>query len=67
MSDQSDAKPRKSLILNAFVEMCKSSIRKSQPNYILMNLQAAAINRRDYGDTPKTNPIASMMSITGLS
>jgi hypothetical protein len=27
MSNQPDAKPRKSLILNAFVEMCKSKIR----------------------------------------
>jgi hypothetical protein len=66
MSNQSDAKPRKSLILNAFVEMCKNSIR-TQPIQTLIKFQAVAINRQDYGDTPKTSLIASTMSITGLS
>lgn len=60
-------KPRKSLILNAFVEMCMSSFLQGNQAELLSGIQAAGTSPPDFGVIPKTSRIDSTTSTTGSS
>lgn len=64
-SQNGGTKGKKSLIVNAFVEMCKSFSRNCSKITILTLPQAVATSRQDYGDTLTTSPGNSPTSTTG--
>ena len=59
------AKPKKSLVLNAFVEMCRSAKRDFLASGLTLEIQAAGISLPVSGDIPTTNHGASTKRHTG--
>lgn len=71
LSVNGQAKKKKSLILNAFVEMCRSKpilgVKPSWQRLKSYRLQAVIINHQDYGNIQMITRQNSMSLSTGLS
>ena len=59
------AKPKKSLVLNAFVEMCRPVWRDCLASGLTLEIQAVGISLLVSGDTPTTNHGALTKCHTG--